>query len=192
MISYLEGKIVAKEKNSLILAVNGIGYEVRVTPGLFLQSKIGEQIKIFTYFHIREDAQELYGVTNFEELNFFKQLVSINGIGPKSVLNILALGSIAEIKKAISSSDVTFLTKVSGIGRKIADRIIVELKDKLEKVEIKSGEDSSNLGDVIDALTGLGYSLNEARVAIKQVKEIKNTSIALKEALKILNKRDGF
>lgn len=190
MISYLEGKIIAKEKNTLIIATaNGVGYEVKVTPGLFLQTKINEQIRIFTYFHVREDGQELYGVNSFEGLIFFKLLVSINGVGPKSALNILALGSLEEIKKAIVQSDISFLTKVSGIGRKIAERMVVELKDKLDKGAVRSGGEPNNLSDVIDALTGFGYSLNEAREAVKQVKDVKKTSVALKEALRLINKR---
>lgn len=182
---------MTKEKNSaVILTSGGVGYEIKVAPNLFLKLKIGEPVKLFTYFHVREDIQELYGLESQEELSFFRMLVAISGVGPKSALHILALGSVENIKKAISRADVSFLTKVSGIGKKIAERIVVELKSKIEKRTVGAGTgELNNLSDVIDALSGMGYTLNEAREAVKQVKEVKNTSVALKEALKILNRR---
>ncbi|MBI5732189.1 MAG: Holliday junction branch migration protein RuvA [Candidatus Magasanikbacteria bacterium] len=188
MISFLSGKILAKEKNSLlVLTDGGIGYEVKIVPPLLLKVKVGEDIKLFTYFHVREDCQELYGLETVEELNFFKMLLSVNGVGPRSVLHILALGSISEIKAAISRRDIDFLTKVSGIGKKIAERITMELKDKMGEEE--KGTAGARLGDVVEALTEMGYTLTQAREALKQIKEKADVSVVLKEALKILNKR---
>src|SRR3989338_301242 len=190
MISYLEGKIISRGKNSLvILTAAGVGYEVKVAPGLLLQYGVGDAIKIFTYLQVREDSHDLYGVSSGEELNFFKILVSVSGVGPKSALHILALGSLTEIINAIVHGDLTYLTKVSGIGRKIAERIVVELKDKLEKTEDALGaRDSSKLGDVVEALVEMGYSLNQAREAVKGLKAEGDASKILKEALKALNK----
>lgn len=192
MLSYLEGDIIAKEKNSLvILTKSGVGYEVRVSPSLFLQKTLGEEIKLFTYFHVREDAQELFGVPSFAELSFFKVLVAVSGVGPRSALNILSLGPIAEIKEAIARGDVNFLTRVSGIGKKIAERIIVELKGKIESLVKEAGDKGQAWGDVLEALVGMGYSSGEVREALRQVKaETKNSSQLLKEVLKILNKRN--
>ena len=191
MISYLEGKIISRGKNSLvILTAAGVGYEVKVAPGLLLQYGVGDAIKIFTYLQVREDSHDLYGVSSGEELNFFKILVSVSGVGPKSALHILALGSLTEIINAIVHGDLTYLTKVSGIGRKIAERIVVELKDKLEKTEDALGaRDSSKLGDVVEALVEMGYSLNQAREAVKGLKAEGDASKILKEALKALNKK---
>lgn len=191
MISYLEGKIISRGKNSfVILTGTGVGYEVKVAPGLLLQHNVGDSIKIFTYLQVREDSQDLYGVSSSEELDFFKTLVSVSGVGPKSALHILALGSLTEIKSAIVHGDLTYLTKVSGIGRKIAERIIVELKDKLEKTDAAGGNrDSSKLGDVVEALVEMGYSLNQARDAVKAIKTEGDASKVLKEALKVLNKK---
>ena len=191
MISYLEGKIISRGKNSLvILTAAGVGYEVKVAPGLLLQYGVGDAIKIFTYLQVREDSHDLYGVSSGEELNFFKILVSVSGVGPKSALHILALGSLTEIINAIVHGDLTYLTKVSGIGRKIAERIVVELKDKLEKTEDALGaRDSSQLGDVAEALVEMGYSLNQAREAVKGLKAEGDASKILKEALKALNKK---
>lgn len=191
MISYLEGKIIWRGKNSLvILTACGVGYEVKVALGLLLQHSVGGSIKIFTYLQVREDSQDLYGVSSSEELDFFKTLVSVSGVGPKSALHILALGSLAEIKSAVIHGDLTYLTKVSGIGRKIAERIVVELKDKLEKTDAAVGsQDSSKLGDVVEALVEMGYSLNQARDAVKEIKTDGDASKVLKEALKVLNKK---
>lgn len=187
----MEGKILSRGKNFLmILTASGVGYEVKVAPSLLLQYSVGDSIKIFTYLHVREDAQELYGVSSSEELDFFKTLVSVSGVGPKSALHILALGSLAEIKNAIVHGDLTYLTKVSGIGRKIAERIIVELKDKLERTDAAVGaRNSSKLGDVVEALVEMGYSLNQARDAVKAIKTDGDASKILKEALKVLNKK---
>lgn len=189
MLAYISGKILAKEKSSLLVLTNGLGYEVKVAPSVFLQYQIGDEVKLYTHFHVREDSQELYGVTSADELVFFKQLISVSGVGPRSALHILALGSPEEIQAAISRSDTVFLTKVSGIGKKIAERIVVELKDKIATGVLDKVQDGSQLGDVIDALTEMGYSLVEARGAVKQIKNTQDTSRALKETLKILNKR---
>lgn len=176
----------------MILLSTGLGYEVKVTPGVFLKSQIGTEIKLFTFFQVREDAQELFGVETWEELEFFKQIVSISGVGPRSGLNILALGAIEEIKKAIVQEDLTFLTKVSGIGKKIAERIIVELKEKITSAKVESGGNkgaNAKLGDVIDALIGMGYSAAEARGAVGKAGEEEDISKILKAALKELNKK---
>lgn len=189
MIAYLEGKIIAKDKNSVVvLAGNGIGYEVRLIPPVALKLKENDAVKFFIHFQVRDDAQELYGLTSAGELQFFKLLISVNGVGPKSALHIMALGSLAEIKNAIANKDLTFLTKVSGIGRKTAERIIVELKDKMDVLADESNPNES-LGDVIDALTGMGYGLVEAREAVKKIQTTGDTSQQLKSALKILNKK---
>ncbi|KKR48958.1 MAG: Holliday junction ATP-dependent DNA helicase RuvA [Candidatus Magasanikbacteria bacterium GW2011_GWC2_40_17] len=194
MISYLSGKVLAKGKNYLVVFIaSGLGYEVKVSPALLLKAKIGEELVLYTYLNVHEDAQELFGVETWEELEFLKMLVAVNGVGPKSALNILALGAIEEIKNAIVHSDLTFLTKVSGIGKKIAERIIVELKEKIktDKNEVGEGKTSSGkLGDVIDALTGLGYSAAEARAALNKVNgENEDVSKILKAALKELNRK---
>lgn len=190
MIAYLEGKIIGKSKNSVVvLTANGVGYEVFVAPILLTKLQTGDLAKLHTFFQVREDSQDLYGMESKNELDFFKLLISVSGVGPKSALHIMALGDIEEIQNAISKKDLAFLTKVSGIGKKIAERIVVELKDKLATLEKNESHQGTRLGDVMDALTGLGYSVIEAREAIKQLKDTTDTGVALKEALKILNKK---
>ena len=191
MIAYLEGKIIAKDKNSVvILAGNGIGYEVRLTPPTALKLKENDQVKLFTHFQVRDDAQELYGLTSAQELQFFKLLISVNGVGPKSALHIMALGSLNEIKSAIANKDLAFLTKVSGIGRKTAERIIVELREKLEKQGVTGEGVDESFADALEALIQLGYPRHEARQALGRVaKEHHDPQTRLKEALKILGKK---
>lgn len=195
MISFVAGEIIAKGKNSLVVLLpTGLGYEVKVTPGLFLKQTIGSEIKLFTLFQVRDDSQDLFGVETWEELEFLKLVVSISGVGPKSGLNILALGSLEEIKKAIVQGDLTFLTKVSGIGKKIAERIIVELKEKIKAGQLETGSDlktgQAHLGDVIEALIGLGYGAAEARSALNKVAGgEEDISKILKAALRELNKK---
>ncbi|MEK7509012.1 MAG: Holliday junction branch migration protein RuvA, partial [Patescibacteria group bacterium] len=170
MIAYLEGKVISKNKNSVVvLTANGVGYEVFVAPILLTKLQTGDLAKLHTFFQVREDSQDLYGMESKNELDFFKLLISVSGVGPKSALHIMALGDIEEIQNAISKKDLAFLTKVSGIGRKIAERIVVELKDKLATLEKNENHQGTRLGDVMDALTGLGYSVIEASEAIKQI-----------------------
>ena len=172
MISFIEGKLIVKSKNSVVvLTANGVGYEVFVAPILLTKLQTGDLAKLHTFFQVREDSQDLYGMESKNELEFFKLLISVNGVGPKSALHIMALGDIEEIQNAISKKDLAFLTKVSGIGRKIAERIVVELKDKMTILEKTEGHEGTKLGDIMDALTGLGYSVIEAREAIKQIKD---------------------
>ncbi len=192
MISFLSGKIIAKEKNVVVVVTSsGIGYEVRVSPILFLQLVIGNEVKLFTYMHVREDAQELFGVMSFPELSFLKTLIAVSGVGPRSALNILSLGPIEETRQAIAEGDINYLTKVSGIGKKIAERIIVELKGKLDLLEKEDGKNVSRAwSDVADALVGMGYSVSEARAALREAGgEEKNASELLRKSLKILNRK---
>ena len=145
-------------------------------------------LKFWTHLYLREDTVELYGFLEYSELEFFEILIQISGIGPKSALGVLAVAPLDTLKKAISSGETSYLTKVSGIGRKIAEKIILELKDKMGK--IGSAEEGIFLreeGDVLKALRSLGYSLEEAREALKKLpSEIEGAEKRVKEALKIL------
>ncbi len=137
---------------------------------------------------MREDALDLYGFLTEEELNFFEMLISISGIGPKTALNVLNISTVSTLKRAISTNDTSHLTKVSGIGKKVAEKIVLELKDKVGS----SDENDISLRDEIDAveaLKALGYSQRDAREALKKVeKNIVKTGDRIKEALKILGK----
>lgn len=194
MISYLKGQIQFKNENSLILNVHDVGYEVHVADNVLASAKVGEELELHTHQVVSEYNVALYGLQTIGELDFYKQLVAISGIGPKTALSILSQAPVADIKKAIIHGDPSIMTKVSGIGRKTAERIIVELK---EKISISEKEEKTSAGQeikdeeiAIDGLVGLGYSLNEARQALRHVpSEVVGVEQRVKEALKILGQR---
>jgi Holliday junction DNA helicase RuvA len=187
MISFLRGKVSYKLKNKIILELNNIGYSVFIGDNFLNDFKIGEEIEIFTYQQVKEDIFDLYGFKTLEELDFFELLLSISGIGPKSALGVLSMAKLDDIKQSIMMGDSNLLTKVSGIGKKTAERVVLELKDKILKMGGTYDLSANNYfsGDEIEALVGLGYSWNQARTALNQVdKDIKDSGERIKEALK--------
>jgi len=189
MIGFIEGKIESSNDKYVIVDVNGIGYKIYISTNIFKKlPKVGENVKLYTHLHVREDIMDLYGFLDKKELEFFELLISISGIGPKGATNILNVASIDTLKKAIANEESSILTKVSGIGKKTAEKIILELKNKVsrEYLDEKYGAD----GEAIDALTSLGYKLHEAREALKKVPEsIKDVGDKVKAALKLLGKK---
>ncbi len=188
MIAFLKGKIEFNTDEYLILEVNGVGYKVYIPGNTFkdLPDK-KEKIKLYTYLYVRETAMDLYGFLKLEELEIFELLISISGIGPKGALGVLNVVSISTLKKAIANEESEILTKVSGIGKKMAEKIILELKNKVgEKFkDQKTGSDS----EAIDALMSLGYKLKESREVLKKVPdEVKGVENRVREALKLLGK----
>lgn len=191
MISYLKGKVSYKLKGKVIIEVNNIGYSIFVSEGFFNDLKIDTEVQIFTFQNVKEDALDLYGFKTLEELEFFELLISISGIGPKSALSVLAVAQLSDIKESIVRGDSGLLTKVSGIGKKIAERVVLELKDKLLKIggayDLSISANFS--ADEIDALMALGYSVIEAREALNQVgQEIQDSAERIRQALKKLSK----
>lgn len=185
MISVVAGKVLAKNTNKLtVLTAGGVGYEIMVNASSAKTWAVGVEASILTYLVVRENALELYGFANAEEKNLFEKFLLVSGVGPKTALHLLSLGSVAEISAAISREDLTYLTKVSGIGKKTAERILVELKNKMGAGELGVGEFDGALGDVIEGLGALGYSILEARNAVKDLDVTGKTSQQiLKEAL---------
>ncbi|MCD4761268.1 Holliday junction branch migration protein RuvA [bacterium] len=188
MIAYLKGKILKKTSKSIILLTNSIGYEVFLTLKNLEQVQAEQEKEFFVYSYIKEDAFDLYGFANLEELDFFKKLISVSGIGPKSALNVLALAEVEELKRAITSGDYTVLQQVSGIGKKTAERLVVELKEKfivdLSEQAVVTDSDKQ----VVEALVSLGYKQNEARGIIKDLVEEGDLATRIKEALKLINR----
>jgi len=188
MIASLTGKIESNTDKYVILDINGIGYKVYISGNTFKNlPKKGEKIKLYTHLYVRENIMELYGFLNPKELEIFELLISIPGIGPKGALNILTVVSIETLKRAIANEESAVLTKVSGIGRKIAEKIVLELKNKVgdEFVGKSLNEDT----ETIDALISLGYKVQEAREAVKKLpKDIEGVENRVKEALKLLGK----
>lgn len=187
MIASISGTIQHTTDKSVVVDVGGVGYEVFCLPLTLAKTKVGSQIELLTYLHIREEVMELYGFASQAERNFFKLLLSVSGIGPKSALAVMSLATIADLKRAIVHDDASLLTKVSGIGTKTAERIVVELKDKLGDESAEAGQGSSASSDhqAIDAMTALGYSAKEAREALKQVDaSVESVKDRVKAALK--------
>ena len=191
MLSYIKGQDKLKPAQFIIIENNGIGYKVFVSADLLLESKVGDEVELYTYQHVREDALMLFGFKNYDQLQLFELLISISGVGPKTALGVFAVAEPADIKSAIVNEDASVLKKVSGIGAKTAERIVLELKNKVtgDFGEIKTKEELSGDVDSIEALVSLGYSANDAREALKQVdKTITNPSDKVREALKYLGK----
>lgn len=190
MIAYLEGKIIYNTEKFLIINTGNVGYKVSATPETITTYPEGSDAALFIYTAVRENSIDLFGFSNPAELSFFELLLDVSGIGPRSALGIIALAPIDTIKRAIATGDVGYLNKVSGIGKKTAEKIIIELRDKLQNYKEASGTPSAlrEEGDILEALKSLGYSQNEARDAMKQVPgDLEGTNARIKEALRILS-----
>ena len=167
MISFLKGKVIANTGAEIVLLTSGgVGYKVTINLANAKLWPVGAEVEIEAYLAVREDALDLYGFANAEERGLFKHFLSVSGIGPKTALHLLSLGSAVEIKSAIGRGDLDYLTRVSGIGKKIAERIVMELKSKLASAEIGLPGDGV-LGDVVSGLMSLGYTAAEAREVVK-------------------------
>jgi len=190
MISSLEGKIALKAEKYFILEANGIGYKIFCSEKTLSKiPRINGSVKLFTYLSVKETGWDLFGFLTFEELDLFELLITIPGIGPKTAMNILGVASVADLQEAIVLGDETILGKVSGIGKKMAQKIVLELKSKVKK--ISKGDGSGVAGDieVIDALVSLGYRVYEVREVLQKLPvEIRGVENRVKETLKRLGK----
>ena len=192
MIAQLKGVVAEIIGNSVILFVSGVGYKIYTTAEVIkkIRKLKDKEIILKTHLAVRETSLDIYGFLDSEELRFFEMLISISGIGPKSAIAILNVVDTETLKKAISSGESSYLIKVSGIGKKNAEKIIIELRDKLGTIEnLKDTEALTGEIDTLEALQTLGYSQKEAREAMKKIeKNISGSKNLLKEALKILGK----
>lgn len=171
MITLLEGTIELKTEKFAVLKVGGIGYRVFFnTDTLRKIPEKGGNVNVWIHHHVREDSEDLYGFYYYAELELFEMLIGISGIGPRGALGIMAIAPVDTLKKAIAAGDSSYLTRVSGIGRKTAEKVILELKEKMagRGVTIEAPE-LKDEADAIDALVGLGYSPREARDALSAV-----------------------
>ncbi|MBL8029637.1 MAG: Holliday junction branch migration protein RuvA [Candidatus Doudnabacteria bacterium] len=186
MIAYIKGRVIEKTSSFLILENQGLGYKVFVTPDI-LEKKIGEPLEIFTYLKVAENEQSLFGLPDFKTLQFFEMLITVSGVGPKMALAILSASRAEAVQSAVANQDVGVFTRISGVGTKTAEKIILELKSKVGKF---SSLDSSSgtTGEVFDALIALGYKQGEIRTIIHKLDASKSTGEQIKEALKLLGK----
>lgn len=191
MIRLLKGIIELQDGQHLLIDVNGVGYHVYATQDLLARSVIGDAIKVFTYTHVREDMLDLYGFSALEDLKLFEQFITVSGIGPKTAIGIFAVGSRERIMTAIATSDVTFFSSVPRLVKKNAQKIIIELKNKLgslEELDLSTPEARED-AEVIEALKGFGFSAKEASDAIRSLDaKITNVSEKIRLALKQLGK----
>lgn len=187
MIIQLEGIIKFKTDKFVVLDVSGVGYRVFVSFETLREiSGKKDKILLWTHMAVRENSMDLYGFLNYGELGFFESLIQVSGIGPKSAISVLSVASLDTLKRAISTGETSYLTNVSGIGQKLAEKIIVELRDKIGALE---GEHNSEAfkkeEEALEALRSLGYSLRESREALRAIPEdIEGTGNRIKEALK--------
>lgn len=187
MIGYLQGLVLTQEEKSCILLVGGVGYKVFPSPNALASLILGKEAALWIHTVVRQDAFELFGFVSQDEQRFFEELISVSGVGPRGALGILGLGSVKDLRTAIANNDVHYLTKVSGIGKKTAEKIVVELKDKLAAQADTAFVNQSSHNELIDALQSLGYSLSDIRPILNQVGN-GETGEKLKNALKLLAK----
>ena len=182
MIAYLKGKILEKTPSYIIVENGGIGYKVFSTPDV-LGKSIFSEVALWTYHKVSEDGQALFGLTDFGSLQFFELLITVSGVGPKMAMSILSAGQVDSIKQAIANQDAAIFTRISGIGSKTAERIIVDLKNK-----VGSADGGGASSEIFDALLALGYNQKEVREVINKVDHSKPQEQQLKQALQLLSR----
>lgn len=187
MIGYLEGSVKAHRAGALLLMVQGVGYKVSVTKQTLLKFSPGADVSLSIHTVVREEALDLYGFENETELRFFEMLLTVSGVGPRSALAILDIANVETLRTAIARGNSEYLTKVSGIGRKTAEKIVIELREKVGVGDDATSQALKGDEEALEAMRSLGYSPAEARDALRKVPhDIANSNDRLREALKIL------
>ena len=190
MIGRITGKLVSKQPPQIVVDVHGVGYELDVPMStLFQLPATGTDVSLLTHLIVREDAHQLYGFFSDGERALFRQLLKISGVGARTALAVLSGMSVADVKQAVSQQDSGRLVKVPGIGKKTAERLLLELKDKLDITVLPVAADSGRGGsDVVTALLALGYSDKEARFAVKDLDAGVSVTDGIRQALRVLSK----
>ena len=192
MISRITGILIEKNPPEVVVDVGGVGYEIAVPMSTFYPlPAIGERVSLHTQLIVREDAHLLYGFATHSERAAFRQLLKISGVGPKVALAVLSGLSVNDLASAIATQDAARLTKIPGIGKKTAERLLLELRDKFQTSGAISSTDSaavSDSDDILNALIALGYNEREAQFAIKQMPGDVAVADGIRQALKILSK----
>lgn len=190
MIAHVSGVVAEKVGNSIIVDVHGIGYEIQVPLGDYEHALLNEAVKLYTYHHIREQSQDLFGFSSLAAKKLFELLITVQGIGPKAALAILSISDSETVRNAIANSDVAFIAKASGVGKKSAERVAVDLHDKVG-LALRTNNDQlgastliSSNDEALEALMALGYNLNDATKALEGVSTDLSTADRVTEALK--------
>ena len=190
MIGHVTGNMLFKDERVIIVRVGGVGYTLSVTPATALNMKEGEEISLWTHLVVKEDALDLYGFNTRDEIALFRLLIGISGIGPKSALSVLALADVTTLATAIATGESAYMTKVSGIGKKLADKIILELRDKMGNITQREGNIALPETEALEALEALGYTPKDTRELVRMLaKESMTTQDIIRKALQTLGGR---
>jgi Holliday junction DNA helicase RuvA len=187
MIAHVAGKIVEKFAGALIVDVHGVGYEVQVALGDYEAIHLDTDVKLYTYHQVSENAENLYGFSSLAAKKLFELLITVQGVGPKAALAILSLGTAEQVRNAIANGDAAYVTKASGVGKKSADRIIVDLKEKVglpTKYDAPVQTELDVADEALEALMALGYTLADATKALEAIDASLPTAQRVRQALK--------
>jgi len=190
MIAHVFGKVAEKFNGSLVIDVHGVGYEVSVATNDFDAVILDQEVKFYTYHHVREQAEELFGFSSLAAKKLFEMLITVQGVGPKAALAILSLGDAEQVRNAIANADSSFVQKATGVGKKTAERVVVDLSDKVGlpthygRTETPLQTELNTSDEALEALMALGYTLADATKALENVDINLPTSQRVTEALK--------
>ena len=190
MIAHVFGKVAEKFNGSLVVDVHGVGYEVSVATNDFDAVILDQEVKFYTYHHVREQSEELFGFSSLAAKKLFEMLITVQGVGPKAALAILSLGDAEQVRNAIANADSSFVQKATGVGKKTAERVVVDLSDKVGlpthygRAEAPLQTELNTSDEALEALMALGYTLADATKALENVDINLPTSQRVTEALK--------
>lgn len=190
MIAHVFGKVAEKFNGSLVIDVHGVGYEVSVATNDFDAVILDQEVKLYTYHHVREQSEELFGFSSLAAKKLFEMLITVQGVGPKAALSILSLGDAEQVRNAIANADSGFVQKATGVGKKTAERVVVDLSDKVGlpthygRTETPLQTELNTSDEALEALMALGYTLADATKALENVDVNLPTSQRVTEALK--------
>lgn len=189
MIATLKGTVAEKIGDLIVVDVHGTGYGVLAPAEDYNKLMSGDEVKFYVYEHIRENSHDLYGFTQQDTKRLFEQLLDVTGVGPKMALNILGIGSATDVRKSIAAGDTKFITAAPGVGKKVAERVVVELKDKVGLVATASDSmfvatSYAEKDEAVQALTALGFSVPDAVAALGAIDDKLSTEERVKQALK--------
>ena len=190
MIAHVFGKVAEKFNGSLVIDVHGVGYEVSVATNDFDAVILDQEVKFYTYHHVREQSEELFGFSSLAAKKLFEMLITVQGVGPKAALAILSLGDAEQVRNAIANADSGFVQKATGVGKKTAERVVVDLSDKVGlpthygRAEEPLQTELNTSDEALEALMALGYTLADATKALENVDVNLPTSQRVTEALK--------
>lgn len=190
MIAHVSGIVAEKFNSSIIVDVHGVGYEVAVAYGDYEHALLNEPIKFYTHHHIREQSQELFGFTSLAAKKLFEMLITVQGVGPKAALAILSLGESEVVRNAIANGDSAFITKATGVGKRIAERVVVDLTDKVGlaiRTDVSMAglsQEVQHTDEALEALMALGYNLNDATRALEGIPMDLSTADRVTQALR--------